>query len=60
MSKKRKRTLSPERLAKMQAGKRRAREARKRTKMLADSGLSSGETIGYTQRQLDEAKRYKH
>ena len=44
----------------MQAGKRRAREARKRTKMLADSGLSSGETIGYTQRQLDEAKRYKH
>jgi hypothetical protein len=59
MAKKKKRTISPEHLAKMQAGRKRARMIRKRAKELDERGVGREVPMGYTDRLLSQAKRRK-
>lgn len=59
MAKKKKRTISPEHLAKMQAGRKRAQMIRKREKELDELGVGREAPMGYTDRLLLQAKRRK-
>lgn len=59
MAKKKKRMISPEHLAKMQAGRKRAQMIRKREKELDERGVGREAPMGYTDRLLSQAKRRK-
>ena len=59
MARRKKRTLSPEHLAKMQEGRRRAQMIRKREKELDERGVGRDAPMGYTDRVLSQARRRK-
>lgn len=57
MGRKKKRTISPEHLLKMQEGRKKAQAIRERTKRLDERGLAKAAPMGYTERLLSQVKR---
>ena len=52
-----KRTITPEQQAKMQAGRKKAAVHRERVSQLYDSGLNVSDTMTHTERMLNSVRR---